>query len=401
MLGAGFAGLIAAVGAVRKLTELRIPREDVSVTIVNRDRWHAIRVRNYETDLADTRVPLDEVLGPIGVEIVISDVVAVDCARRQASCVQSGQTVALTYDRLVFALGSELVRPPVPGLAEYGFDIDTYEAAARLQAHLASLPDRPPAPGRFTVLVVGGGLTGVEAATEMATRLREITAPHPARIILADHAPRIGSTMGDGACHVIDEALRALGVETRPGVSIEAIDGAGVRLSTGEEIAAATVVWCGGMRAHKLAASLPGPHDRFGRVAVDRFLKVEGAADVFAAGDVAVASLDGEHVSVMSCQHARPMGRIAGHNAVCDLVGAEMIPIEIGYYVTILDLGAWGALYTEGWDRRVAVTGAAAKETKRLINCQRIYPPRSGDPAAILAAAAPVTQAPPPRFGKG
>jgi NADH dehydrogenase len=95
------------------------------------------------------------------------------------------------------------------------------------------------------------------------------------------------------------------------------------------------------------------------------------------------------------------MGRIAGHNAVCDLVGAAMIPIEIGYYVTILDLGAWGAVYTEGWDRRVAVTGAAAKETKRLINRERIYPPRSGDPAAILAAAAPVAQTPPPRFGSG
>jgi NADH dehydrogenase len=54
---------------------LNIPREDVSVTIVNRDRWHAIRVRNYETDLAGLRVPLDEVLDPIGVEIVVADVV--------------------------------------------------------------------------------------------------------------------------------------------------------------------------------------------------------------------------------------------------------------------------------------------------------------------------------------
>jgi NADH dehydrogenase len=155
------------------------------------------------------------------------------------------------------------------------------------------------------------------------------------------------------------------------------------------------------MRANGLAAALPGPHDRFGRVAVDRFLRVEGTTDVFAAGDVAAASVDGEHVSVMSCQHARPMGRIAGHNVVCDLFGEAMIPIEIGYYVTILDLGAWGALYTEGWDRRVAVTGAAAKETKQKINRERIYPPRSGDPAAILAAAAPVIQAPPPRIGDG
>lgn len=92
------------------------------------------------------------------------------------------------------------------------------------------------------------------------------------------------------------------------------------------------------------------------------------------------------------------MGRIAGHNVVCDLIGEPMLPLDIGTYVTILDLGAWGAVYTEGWDRRVAVAGAAAKRTKRLINCERIYPPRSRDTAEILAAAAPVSQTPPQRF---
>jgi NADH dehydrogenase len=95
------------------------------------------------------------------------------------------------------------------------------------------------------------------------------------------------------------------------------------------------------------------------------------------------------------------MGRIAGHNVVCDLVGAEMIAIDIGYYVTCLDLGAWGAVYTEGWDRRVTAAGAAAKQTKRTINRQRIYPPRSCDPAQIFAAAAPVVQAPPRQSTSG
>ena len=401
VLGAGFAGLIAAVGAVRKLTELHISRDEISVTVVNRDPWHSIRVRNYESDLSDVRVPLEAVLGPIGVDIVIGDVISVDCARRQVSYAEAGRSVVLTYDGLVFALGSELVRPPIPGLAEHGFDIDTYAAASRLQAHLAALPDRPASPGRFTALVIGGGLTGVEGATELATRLRAVAGAEPARIILADRAPRVGSNMGDGACQVIEEALRSLRIETRSGVTISSLDETGALLSSGEEIAAATIVWCGGMRAHPLAAALPGEHDRFGRVTVDRFLKLDDAAGVFVAGDSAAALVDGEHVSVMSCQHARPMGRIAGHNVVCDLVGEPMIPIEIGYYVTILDLGAWGAVYTEGWDRRVAAAGAAVKQTKRMINCERIYPPLSRDPAAILAAAAPGTQAPPQRFVTG
>ena len=398
VLGAGFAGLIAAVGAARKLAELGIPRDEISVTVVNHDPWHAIRVRNYETDLSDVRVPLDDVLGPIGVDLVIGEVSAVDCSRHEVLCNAASRSVVLSYDRLVFALGSELVRPPIPGLAEYAFDIDTYGAAAKLGAHLAGLPDRPESPGRFTALVVGAGLTGIEAATELATRLRDIANGAPARIILADRSPRVGSNMGEGACAVIEEALRSLAIETRSGVTITAVTERGARLSSGEEIAAATVVWCAGMRAHPLTASVPGPHDRFGRIAVDRFLKAEDCVDVFVAGDSAAAPIDAAHVSVMSCQHARPMGRIAGHNVVCDLLGEPMLPLDIGTYVTILDLGAWGAVYTEGWDRRVAVTGAAAKRTKRLINCERIYPPRSRDAAEILAAAAPVTQPPPQRF---
>ena len=394
VLGGGFAGLIAAAGAARKLAELKIARGDIAVTLVNRDPWHAIRVRNYENALGDARVPLDAVLRPIGVDIVIGDVVGLDPDGHRVTCRTAGGERVLEYDRLVLALGSELVRPPIPGMAEYGFDIDTYDDAARLAEHLAGLAARPDEPGRYTALVVGAGLTGVELATELATRLPALAGAAPTRVILADREPRIGSTMGDGACAVIAEALRALAVETRPGVTIAAVDRHGAELASGERIEAATVVWCGGLRAHKLAAALPGPHDGFGRVAVDRYLKVAGVADIFAAGDVAAAMIDGAHTTVMSCQHARPMGRIAGHNVVCDLVGAEPVPLELGGYVTCLDLGAWGAVFTRGWEREVTASGAAAKRTKVTINTERIYPPRSGDAAEILAAAAPVVQAP-------
>ena len=105
--------------------------------------------------------------------------------------------------------------------------------------------------------------------------------------------------------------------------------------------------------------------------------------------------MDDRHASVMSCQHGRPMGRFAGHNVVCDLFGLPMLPLHIPWYVTVLDLGPWGAVYTEGWDRHVVPKGEAAKKTKQIINCDRIYPPLTRDRRAILAAAAPVVQQPP------
>src|SRR5262249_49469613 len=244
-------------------------------------------------------------------------------------------------------------------------------------------------PGQHTALVVGAGLTGIEVATELPGKLRTAfaragRAAESPRVILADHRPAIGSDMGVEACRIIDAALASLGVETRVGVSISEIDATGAKLSTGEKIPAATVVWCAGMRANPLTGQFPVKRDRFGRIPVDRFMKVEGVDDTFAAGDVACAAVDDLHASVMSCQHARPMCRFSGRNAVGALLGKPMLPLRIGWYVTCRDLGPWGAVYTEGWDRRVVASGAAAKRTKQIINCERISPPRSADRRQIL-----------------
>jgi NADH dehydrogenase len=89
------------------------------------------------------------------------------------------------------------------------------------------------------------------------------------------------------------------------------------------------------------------------------------------------------------------MGRYAGYNVISDLLGESMLALRIPWYVTVLDLGPAGAVYTEGWDRVVVAQGATAKVTKRTINTQRIYPPSTGNRAELLAAATPELQARP------
>jgi NADH dehydrogenase len=399
VLGGGFAGLWSAVGAARKLDELGYGPEVAQVTLVNRDGYHSIRVRNYEADLNSVRVPLDDVLGHVGVQRVEGEAVGIDLAGRSVTATLADAQRTLPYDRLILAVGSQLFWPDLPGLAKHGFDVDTYAGAVRLNAHLQSLVGSPASPGQLTVVVVGAGLTGIEAATEMPGKLRVLLASasitRPFRVILVDHARRVGSDMGASAGPVIEEALAALGIETRLGVEIAAVGPLGVKLKSGEEIPAATVVWCAGMRANPLTRVFPVERDLFGRVPVDAFLRIDGVASVFAAGDVARAMMDDHHASVMSCQHARPMGRFAGHNAVCDLFGLPMLPLHIPWYVTVLDLGPWGAVYTEGWERQVVAKGEAAKRTKQLINCQRIYPPLGRNRREIFAAAAPTVQQPP------
>ncbi|MFG1934857.1 NAD(P)/FAD-dependent oxidoreductase [Mycobacterium sp. NPDC048908] len=393
VLGSGFAGLWAALGAARRLDELGVGAGDVRVTVLSSLPYHDIRVRNYEADLTPCRIPLTEVLDPAGVGHLTADVTAIDPATHTVTT----STGAHTYDRLVVALGSQVVKPDVPGMHEFGFDVDTYDGAKRLQRHLAGLD--PANPTSSTVVVVGAGLTGIETACEMPARLTSLFPDATPRVILVDHNPLVGSDMGASARPVIEAALASTGVQSRLAVRVTAIDEAGARLSTGEVLDAATVVWCAGMRANPLTADLGVACDRLGRVPVDDHLRVVGVPDVFAAGDVAAARMDDVHLSVMSCQHGRPMGRYAGYNVVSDLLGQPMLTLRIPWYVTVLDLGPAGAVYTEGWERQVVDTGESAKATKRVINGSRIYPPLDGDRGALLAAAAPALQGRPSAEG--
>ncbi|MBR1187591.1 NAD(P)/FAD-dependent oxidoreductase [Bradyrhizobium sp. AUGA SZCCT0160] len=395
VLGAGFAGLWAALGAARKRDEIGAPAADVEILVVDRNPYHNIRVRNYEVDIGEAAIPLAEVLDPAGVDHRVADVRAVDPARQQVSVTTNSGSEVIAYDRLVLTLGSQLVRPAIPGLAACGFDVDSYAAAVRLEAHLAALGGQADSEGRATVVVVGAGFTGIEVATEMPGKLEKAGLTGERRIILVDPNPVVGVTLGEQARPIVGEALAALGVETRLNARVRAIDANTVTLSSGEVIPAQTVVWCGGMKASPVAQTIDVERDRLGRLHVDQFMRLTGATNIFAAGDVASCVVDGEHATVMSCQFARPMGRFAGNNVVADLLGQPMLALDIDWYVTVLDLGAWGALHTVGWDRQLHASGAAAKATKQIINRQRIYPPRSGVRADILAAAAPTVQKPP------
>ena len=343
-------------------------------------------------------MPLDEVLTPINVRRIEGRVTCIDPGARALAVEEArGKASNIDYDRLVLASGSNLVRPPIP-LGGETFDVDSYQGGRRLAQHLAALASAPCDDAACAAVVIGGGLVGIEIACELPGRIRAaLGADAPVRVMLVDHG-EIGGGMGKGRGVILD-ALAALNVEARPRTAVAAVDVAGVILASGERVPAATVIFATGMRASPLTRNLGVTCDKLGRLPVDRFLEVTGVEAIYAAGDCASAQADDlGHVTVMSCQHARPMGRLAGHNALCDLAGRpdDRVPFAAPDYVTVLDLGAAGALYTAGWERgTVVATGAEAKAAKRTINGTRIYPPRNASRDAILAAAVPAIQARP------
>jgi len=379
--GGGFAGFWAAAAAARLRRDASL--SSLEILLISRDDHLVIRPRLYEPDPSSMAVPLIPRLEAIGVGFAQAEIDSIDLTNREVRSTSS----AISYDRLVLATGSQLARPAgAPGA--HGFDIDTLAGAAALDRHLHGLAARPESEGRWTVAIAGGGFTGIELATALPERMREIAGNGTVRVIVVDPASRVGATLGDGPRSAIREALAVAGIEERTGVTIASADAAGITLSSGERVACQTLVFTTGMRASPLAGKISTRTDALGRMAVTPELRVSGVDNVFAAGDVAHAEADGGHAILQSCQHAQVTGRFAGHNAASDLAGLQLQAYRQPLYTTCLDLGESGAVLTKGWDRTVESTGEDAKAVKRRINTELIYPPADGD--AILAAASPV-----------
>ncbi|MFI8933262.1 NAD(P)/FAD-dependent oxidoreductase [Streptomyces sp. NPDC053474] len=359
IVGGGFAGVWSAASAARVRGDAAL-----RITLVSPTTDLVLRPRLYEAEPERAVVPLKRILEPVGVAHVQATVTEIDTAGHR---VVTADGEVLTYDRLVLATGSQLIRPQMPG-AERVFDVDTLDGALALKEHLRDRTD-------FTAVVVGAGFTGLEVATELAGR---------GRVILADRSTVVGPELGEGPRPAIEAALDRLGVELRLGTTVTAVEDGSVRWADGTWTEADAVVWTAGLRASPLTACVEGPRDRLGRLEVDAQLRVSG--DVFAAGDTAAARLDADHVTVQSCQYAVPLGRTAGHNAAADLLGLPLIDFAPGPYVTDIDLGGAGAVFTRGWDRRVESTGADGKLVKQWI-MEKIHPPVD-DAEEILNAAA-------------
>ncbi len=378
IVGAGFAGVMAALAASRLRHEKNVSAEDLEITVVSPEPELVIPPRLYEPEPEKMTAPLGDLFSTTEINFIAGTVEKIDVAGSQVAIIDgNGRSFLQSYDRLVLAAGSLGFQPPIPGLEEYGFASNHLDEAVILDQHLHRLVDRPASPARDTIVVGGAGFTGLEVATELETRLRGIlgSRAHP-RIIIVDRNPHVAPAMGENPRPYIEQRLKELGIETRLNTGIAKLDENSVTLDNGERIETATVIWSGGMRASPLTSQLEAERDQLGRIIVEPDLRVPGHSQIFATGDTAKAATDNEgNFSLMSCQHARRLGAFAGHNAAAELLGEPTLAYSQPAYVVCLDLGADAAIFTRGWSGKVEITGTDAKKVKQEINTVWIYPP--------------------------
>ncbi|MGV9377235.1 NAD(P)/FAD-dependent oxidoreductase [Nonomuraea sp. NPDC003707] len=301
VLGAGYAGLGAAKRAARRLrgAGARVTLVNAADRFVERIRLHQLAAGQRLPDL-----PLAGLLDGTGIELVVARVTGIDPGSRTVRL--DAPPYELSYDVLVYALGSAAELDSVPGVREHAYTLATADEAVRLGTRLA---------GTGEVTVIGGGLTGIEAATEFA-----FTRPGLRVSLLSGGL--IGESLSARARRHLHRAFRRMGIAIRERAPIAKLGPNGLLLANGDELPAETVVWAAGFRVPGLAAEAGLATDRHGRMLVDRSLRSASHPEVFGIGDAARTLDRSGQVARMACQTGLPMGICAG-DAVADLLSGR------------------------------------------------------------------------------
>ena len=352
VLGAGYAGLAAAVSLAARTKR----REDVQITVVNASERFTERLRLHQVasgqQLADLRIP--QLLEGTGVEFVCGWVTGIDAAART---VRIDDERVLDYDTLVYALGAIADTAAVPGVDEHAYTLDTAHDAELLAQRLAGM-------GTGTVVVGGSGLTGVEAATEIAEQYPELDV-----VLLGRAEP--GAAMGPKAKAYLDAALERLGVQVRSGVEIVKVLPDSVELAGGESLAAEAVLWTSGVRVPPLAAAAGLHVDDRGRIVTDAVLRSVSHPQVYAIGDAA-AIRQGYGVMHGTCQSSMPTAVHAAVSIVRELRGKEPKPFRFGYIHAPVSLGRHDAViqftHPDDSPKRLFLTGRPAVWYKETVS---------------------------------
>lgn len=335
VVGAGFGGLAVA-------TELA--GAAVSVTLVDRHHFNTFQPLLYQVATAglnpgDIAYPVRAyVKAHPATDFRRGTVRDVDFAARQVRFEDGG---TLAYDYLVLAAGAATNHFGVPGAVEHSRAIYTMEDALAVRGRIFDQLERAaagcgPVASSLTVVVVGGGATGIEMSGTLAELLSmELGGAYPdlspdeARVVLVEQSDRLLGGFHPKLGRYAERVLRRLGVEIRLSEAVASIDPGKVTLASGEVFECGLVVWAAGVGAGPLAQALAVEKTKGGRLAVGADLRVAGQASVFAIGDMAGAlAQPGGALLPQLAQPAIQGGRHAGRQIARLIEGQPTEPFH-------------------------------------------------------------------------
>ncbi|MEV5704569.1 FAD-dependent oxidoreductase [Actinoallomurus sp. NPDC052274] len=354
VLGGGYTGMLAAIRLAH-----RTRRTGVRITLVNPSARFTERLRMHQTaagqELADHRIP--DLLAGTGITFVQGGATRIDPDDRTVTI--DGGAARLEYDTLVYALGSAADTGRVPGAGDHAFTLDDPRTAARFAARV-----REVAAAGGTVTVCGGGLTGVEAAAELAEA-------HPGLNVTLISLDEPGAMMGAKARAHLRRALDRLGVTIRVGARVAKVLPEAVELEGGEMIASDACLWTAGVTVSPLAAEAGIAVDEGGLILVDPTLRSVSHPDIHAVGDAAAIRMAWGRIHG-TCQSGLPTAQYTADTIARLLRGRPVRPFRFGYFHQPVSLGRRDAViqFTRADDtpRRAYLRGRAAVLYKETVS---------------------------------
>lgn len=352
ILGGGFAGI-----AVAQRLEKRLRPEEAEIVLIGRENFSLFTPMLPE--VSSGTLDVRHIVTPIRSQLrrtrfLLAEFTALDTAARTVSFTHtlSGASESLPYDQLVLALGSTISTFGLPGVAEHAFALKTLEDAGILRNRLMWLLERADASSDealrstlMTIVVVGGGFTGVETAGELADLFRGVKRfyprlhAHDARIVLVEGGPVLLPGLPPRMGTYSRDALAKRGVEVRTGDAVASASADGLTLASGATIASATVVWSAGVKPSPALAAAALPHGKGGSIQVNPDMSVPGFPGLWAIGDCAAIPSPNGGVYPATAQHAIREGPVLADNLIATLRGLPTKPFRFDALGMMASLG--------------------------------------------------------------
>jgi len=336
VVGAGFGGLSAGRA---------LAGQDVDVLILDRNNYHGFWPLLYQ--VATAGLEAESIAYPVrailrkhrNLTFEMVEVRGIDFEHKQVLT----DGTPIDYDYLVLAAGSANNYFGNDALAARTYGLKDLDDAERLRNRILSAFERAvrePDPARqaalLTLVIVGGGPTGVELAGAFAELIHHVLRKdYPmldvsrAQVLLVEASDRILASFPASLQRSARRRLERMGVEVKLNTAVTSVDGDLVVFKDGTRLDAGTVVWAAGVRAAPLADMLDVPRGRNAQVSVEPTLNLPDRPEVFVIGDMAyLEGYHGNRAYPMVAPVAIQQGRQAARNIIARLRGRPMRPFR-------------------------------------------------------------------------
>ena len=350
ILGGGFAGYTAA----KELCKKTARRDDVGVMVISRDNFFTFWPMlagciSSDIDANNVAQPLRRALIQAGASFRRAEVESVDFDNQ---CVTADGR-EFPYDQLVIALGAEPAYFGIPGVEEHAISIKGIGAAERIRDRVieryeaTTLARGDVSDSLLTFVVIGGGATGVEVASELHELVHEVLVPdYPninperVRIVLVDSNEQVLKELDPALRRTAQAKLAAFRITVLNNVKAREISSDKVVLSDGTEIPTENAIWTAGARASETLDKFDLPADERKGLKTDALMRVEGRPNVWSIGDCAMTvEQDGTPVPP-NAQAAVQEGKVVARNILAAIDGGSMTPFDYKPVGQLVEMGS-------------------------------------------------------------